>query len=203
MVSLAKVARCYVPDPPKLDPTDSKERHAALIAAWYEGAHFAALGKRCWSFGRGGVKKSRWFPLLLKAAEAFVERDIAPAAWLEWSFGVWAEHMKPKGTPLAVGWVLAPERIRKPRGWHSNQEGDSTERRLVVVPAAAELMRRQRDMQDDLTASAPVTDDDVRQIVSRHFSPGEHTRLVEVAQREAESMQADLRSRAHNGGWVW
>lgn len=202
-VDVDKVARCVVPAMPTLDPLDTTERHASLVVAWYKHAFQLVFGKACWVFGRGHVTESRYYRLVREACEAFVERDIAPAAWILWSMRQWKDSPQGQRIDAPPNFVLHPTRIRQPRGWHSGEGASAAIKRLLRVDAARELSLAQLAMRDAIVSRIPLTADEVRAIVDEFFPLDLHTTLTNKARAEAEAMSAELASRVYAGKWVW
>jgi hypothetical protein len=195
------IAPCIVPDPPMLDSEESAERHAQLLANWYSGAVEQATGKKCWAFARGPACKSKHFKTLKAAARLFIEHDIAPAAWIAFSFSVWEQHSDDAEPP--IGWVFGASRIEERRGWfHSvaSRYGGGVQ---MYVPAAMELMRAHVALRLAVRRARPMTSEELVAIVERMLPLQKREALARKASAEAEQKRAELACDIANGKWVW
>jgi hypothetical protein len=196
-----EIARCVVPNPPLLDPRASPEQHARILARWYTGIAERRTGKTCWSFRGKPLERSRYFGALQSAAKAMVEHEIAPAAWIAWSFDVWEHREKDKLPPPSM--VFSAKRIEERRGWFRSCAVDYSGGQQVYVPAARELMQRQAQMRNALARERPRNTEAVLAVVAKYFPIRLRERLIHDAKQQAEAEQERMTVAVAEGKWVW
>lgn len=192
-----------IPSPPLLRAEDSESTHVNLLAMWYEGAVWAAYGKRSWIFRYGGMR-SRWKPLLVAASKVCMEHDIRPAAWCRFSMSVYqtrvnVESKKPPTPP----YVFSVKRIEKQRGWFKSEITGYAGNRVVYTPTARVLMKKQAQLKSKIAQVYPRNDNDLKRVVESVLSVDEHSKLVDTIKQEAYELTRDLRSQAESGRWIW
>ena len=200
------VAPAITPEPPLLRADDTDKRRETFLAATWASAYEARFGRKDWTF-RGRGKRSKIVkhrPVLLAAAAMFVEHEIAPAAWLGFSFDVWgAKQHDLKPPPIA--WAYNADRIEKRRGWFRSEGASQYKGGLAMTtPGLRSLRKRYASMQSRLLSlrGDPPTDAQVLAVVEKYFPSGLYDVLVDKARDEALEQQERLRHRAAAGDWL-
>jgi hypothetical protein len=202
-VSVSAVARVATPPPPRLDAREPAERHAYLLAKWYEGAVRSRMGREPGVFKRfrRGVAESPFMPLLSEAAAKFIEEDIAPAAWCAFSVDVWRMAGQKSAPP--VKWVFAAKRIEERAGWYRRESESYSGGRLLYTDTARDFMRRQANLRDALHVQAPRTETELRALVAHYFPAGLYDELLAALRAEATVLNDELVNVVSLGEWVW
>lgn len=180
------------PPPPKLDPRASPLEHAQTLAASYRGAverRYPELG-RCYFGTRGKLENYKDYKTLLAAAEALLEQEFPPTAWMLFSIDVWLFYMgeKAKGPPT-VAWAYSTARIRERADWFESEAGMYAGGQMYVGEEHKGLLAVYRQMQLELLRSRPKTSLEVCAIVDRFFPGDTFDQWVERAKREAARQQ--------------
>lgn len=197
---------------PRPFPTElSDEECAEILARLYVNLFRARTGERCWSVStkRDDLRRSKSWPQLLEAVDAMRAEQIAPAAWLAWSFDVWTSMGVSRAKrPPPLAWAVSTTRIGKHLGWYRG-EGYENEaaiggNRMVWGPASKELDTRWRTLTrrlDDLGGRA-LDEAAVHAEVDAAFPEGlKHARRR--AQDEADANQRHIERAVAAGEWVW
>lgn len=200
-ITVTDSAGVKVPCPPLLRAEDSPERCAFLLSRWYVGAIQARTGQHCYAFSRGPIQRSKHYSVLVRAAQAFIANEIAPAAWCAFSLQVWQEH-KP-GTFPPVRWVFSTSRIEQREGWFRREAEDWEAGRIMLTSSGRKLLERQAAMRRALAVVASDDAEGTAKIVRRFFPRDSFNALLQAAQDEAAEQERDIRSRTASGDWVW
>lgn len=207
-----------VPSPPKLDPDDPIERQVFLLAEWYRGAVHAKYGVRPF-LGRGPLTPtSKHWKTLARIAPLFVEHDIAPAAWVAVSLGLYEEHARKlieekasakKGRKKkrvsfpALGWVYSMSRMTASRWQYRQHGGDFQGSTVQYTPACRALMVGLQRLRDLVDFERPQTAEHARRLVDQAFPDEGHDELLARAKAESRAAQADILHGVACGRWMW
>lgn len=214
MPTIANLKPVIVPAPPPLPLARSLGEQVEFVAATWEHAvaHRFSNGKACGTFRRrGGVLGSDYFDLLADSTGLFVEQEIAPAAWLAFSFDVWESYSeKPKRRngktrkPPPLKWVFERSRFEERSGWFRNALGSMTlGGQVIFVQSYRELMRRHAAMRFALLKLSAPTNAEVSLVVDCYFPNGLYSELVSKAETESAKLRERFALRAARGEWLW
>jgi hypothetical protein len=184
-----------------------------LAATWEQAVSHRYLGgKACGTFRRrGGVLGSEHFDMMVEAAGCMLEHEIAPAAWLAFSFDVWDEQQCKNGKgrrrklkPPPLTWAYSPDRLNARRGWFRTALANLVlGGQLTFLPAHRELVGRHARMRAALLRMQNPTNTEVAAVVARFFPDGCYAQLAERACNESKAQQVKLKRRAARGEWIW
>lgn len=198
---LGQLGGVVVPEPPLLNPEDTRERHAFLLSSWFtEGLHHA-YGKRPWVFGRCAITDHKYFPMLCLAARAFQAHAIPPAAWIAFSIDVWRQHNTSDFPPAT--WVFSAKRIEERRAWFRQECTAYLGKDVSLSPSARALAVLRDRLMRALREEFVETDAHARRVVDRYLPEERCAHLQARARQETRDLNADLRRRMHLGKWVW
>ena len=201
-VIVMRIANCQIPNPPLLNPDDSPERHAQLLANWYTDAVEKITKQRCFTFHKTSAVKSKFLPLLLRAASDFIEHEIEPAAWIGYMIDSWVEeHGKDVAPPITF--VLGTKNIGARKAGFFRCAIDYSGGRQIYVPPARELMELQEGMRNTFRRENPAMGAETEALVARFFPGNYFEELCERAKKEAAEKRLEIRTAAFNGRWVW
>ena len=195
-----------VPAAPLLDPAQPTTHTAMLVWKWLSSAIDDLDLKRPALLGRRDqllTTRHKLWPVFAAAAEAFAERQIAPAAWFDyWLSEHAASGKSDKDPPILM--FLNERLLRQPAGWHTRLAGYGGARSMYI-PEVRHLLRAQQLLRYQLlrryqeVVANPAL---LSELVEAVF-PGGVARTVERASKRVEEMQAVLNEDAMTGGWVW
>jgi hypothetical protein len=203
-VSLSTVARVEIPDPPLFHENELPARRVYLLARWYEGVYQAEFKKACWTFKseKVHISKSKWAPLLEKAAELMMAKDIRAAAWIRFSFAVWKNTMK-KSTPPPISFVFNLSRIDGSSGWYRSEYESYSGGKLVFSTLARSFMESYYAMQRDFRSLPADAGDDAILAIVNHRFPGGHQVWLDLVKEESARLRQDMLDRLSCGDWIW
>jgi hypothetical protein len=198
-----------VPDPPKLDPRMDEGAKVRLVALAFRAAVEAQYpGKRCFLLAKVSPKSKFW-RMLVTAAEKLEEYGIAPMAWCVWSVRRWyliRTHLPGyvKGAPVSqppIPFVLSAKKIE--------ERCAEEEKRYVVTDSAVggraivgkthkSLLVRYGEMR-----SAIVSGSTRAAAVAKFFPGSLYDDMVDAARAEAVEIRSRLESDAARGRMIW
>ncbi len=142
LVTTVMMATPRVPSPPPLS-VDLNDGEAALrLVRYFRGAVESRTGEPCFILARCDVQRSRFFRVLVEAAEVFREQEVPPAAWAAFSCDVWAHYSAKRRKTPPLNWVFAANRINDRLGWFRREQGSYSGGRLVFPEEHCDLLRR-------------------------------------------------------------
>lgn len=193
-----------IPAPKLLQPEMTPQQRVKCLATAYR----AVLKRRygitsTYMLGSAALEAHKDYPKLEALGAQMLEAQVAPLAWVLFSFDIWTH------TPLGEGKRTSPPTkwVWSKKRWKEQQERFQEERYHSVearcAPEAQSLWTDWRCMWLDLMQSAPSTRDAVAAIVDRWF-PGEtfETRL-QRARSQTWAHQARVDREVAEGGWPW
>lgn len=190
-----------IPLPPTLDEEATPIERAKKLADAFRGAIASRFpGHRDFTFRNGAVAKSKHMPLLLKAAEFMLEREIAPSAWAAWSVDIWKQYTTDKKPP-PVAWVFGSKRLIERRGWFEAEEGSYCGGTAQLGPKRDALMKRYMMMRYAIQNARAWNNPGP--IVARFFPDDLFARMVEDAKAESATKTHELRTAADCGAFFW
>lgn len=137
------------------------------------------------------------YEVLARGAELLIEHDLAPALWVAWSID---GHEKHAGTHLAkTSWVFNEDRITKFRAIFRGEISGYAAGVLVPGVCFQDLSKRYFAMRRDLLNS----NEDIDEIVDKHFPGRLYKKLVASAKAEAETMLSNFRASIERGEYIW
>ncbi len=211
-----------VPPPPLLDAGADDEVWFKQIAKAWRGTTMAFFGgnaKDAWIFKKQldlirrkrteknaeKITKSKHYQMLLDAGAKFIEHDISPAAWIAFSFDVWAEYGDgDTERPPPPKWVFGTKRIDDRRGWFRNAADEYRGGKVFFSPPHKALIRRHTTMRRDLR-KLPVDAEQTRveAVVEKHFPNNMHELLTARAVEATREMNTQLEKFLADGEWLW
>lgn len=192
-----------VPDPPLLDAALDVHQRAIVLVNTYRRVVENRTKQRCFAFARGVLSQSKHYPLLVKAAEALIEREIPPAAWIAWSIDTAAATAADRGVPFKLPpltVIFSPKAIRTPRGWFTRIGPNYAGGRVVIGRGQRTLFERYARMRADIDREGAW--DDPATIVRRHFPEG-YDQAVATVKAEIVATQKHLQERVAAGEVFW
>jgi hypothetical protein len=187
-----------LPEPPTLPKESTDEERAERLAQTYQ-AVCRARYDVVWRYRRGAIARSKHFKMLRATGAYFVEKDIAPAAWVSWSFEVWRSMGNTKPPP--IGWVFGMKRVEERRGWFSSEASSHGGGQLVDVPARRELVARWYALRMAILREGAWLDPSA--LVARYFPGKTWDRMARRAKLDAEATKNRLRAEADAGEFLW
>lgn len=202
------VPLAVVPAPRKLREPDPV-RAAKILAAVYRGAVERFWpGRPCFVLARGDVSKSRYFKLLVSAAETLRENgercsEMSPAAWVAFSCEAW-RAMGKSGGPPPLSFVFSAFRLAERWGWfEADFLGRYEGSRVVVGPLHRRLMEDWRAMSASIVAERPKDRLALGHVVERFFPGRSWEDRVRAVGREAAASQAAIDQAIARGAYPW
>jgi hypothetical protein len=184
-----------IPHPPRLSPDASTELAAREIARAYAGAYEASTGKPCWAARR--PERTKNWALLLAAAEFIRDADVPPAAWVAWSFDVWA---KKTGRPPPISWVFSVRRLGDRFDWFSHDHYDEIGGTIVAGPKEKGMFQRYTALLEAIDREGAHAD--AAPLVARYFPEGWDAAVAAV-EREIRQTRERLETQLADGAWLW
>jgi hypothetical protein len=194
------IAPATLPSPPLLDEKMGDLERADMLAVAFRAAAESRFGGRCWAFRGGPLMRSKFYSLLVDAAQTLLDLEFSPAAWCAFSCDVWKKHADERGRKVKhppVQWVFNASRIVERRGWFRAEEDNYAGGRIIYGPKHKALLGRYALMRAELLRRQ----EPVATIVARYFPNWERT-ITDVRAEVAE-LQQDLRARAERGEFLW
>ena len=187
------------PGPPKLDPDEPDRARALLLVRLYRACAERRFKKPSFPLGRVDVQKSKHYAAILECARALLDHDVAPAAWVAFSFDVWRDHSSAEGAKKAppLRWVFSASRVSERAGWFASEESSYCGGRAKFGPSHNELIRRHAAMRAESARTSP------QEAAAKYFPDGLFERLVAEARVESRREQARLREAVARGEWIW
>lgn len=221
VVRLAKV-----PAPPLLDAERDAEGRAKQLARIYHQAidarYLRTSKAACGTFWgvlnsisrskssrpqREKLHRSRYFKMLVAAAEALIEHGIPPAAWISFALDIWQKYddaSRDITQPPMPMYILSPKQIGRWRGWFWSEGGAHLGGKLLFTDTYKELLARYTDLQRDLRALPEAVDQvKIYDTVEQHFPGDDYDVLVETSNAEAKHLQERIREMRRRGEWLW
>lgn len=196
-----------LPAAPLLDPDASRDERTMHVWRLIEGALKSYKFKRPVCMGYASTPfnaKHKFYGVVAKAGDAFLERGLSPAAWLDYWFNEHANGDYKAREPNLV-FILSDTMIRQPQGWHTRLNGYADGRILYLPEVRSLLVRQQlvrRTIERRLRDGLPCGKEDLRAVFRQHFPDGfavETQRARERAADAQEVLLADVR----NACWLW
>jgi len=202
--SKAIVEPAYTHSPPQLS-ADADDRGVAwsLLLA-FRGAFEVVFHYPPLNYFTDPAHLSRWrgFGSLSAAGRLLRERGIAPVVWVMWSLDAWNSYVA-KGAPT-LGWVFSMNRIEKhtaDRAWFCSEASGYGASRAIFGPGLRALLHRYKRMRTELLVTK--TEEEVREIVQKHFPGDAYNDMVQVARAETQGIEAGIREAISRGEYVW
>lgn len=201
-----QVPMVRVPGPPLLDARLGPQRRRSTLARWFKAALVSRFGAKAKGAGSGFARSPKIVKLLDEAADAFIEHEIAPAAWAAWCCDVsmrlfQADTTKPK--PPTIFWVYSKRWIAERVEWFEH-EADTIGGRMIATPAHDQLTRVWYAMDRELRLERAITREAQDKIIAKHFPEDTYRDLVEQAHSQTAKMQDAINSLARSGDkWLW
>jgi len=200
---MSLLGAAIVPDPPLLDASLDDLQRATLLVKIYRQVVENRTKERCFAFSRGALSQSKHYGMIVKAAKAFIERGISPAAWIAWCIDTAKHNAEERGEdfklpPLTV--IFSAKSIKTPRGWFSRIAPSYAGGRVVVG-------RKQRSLFDRYSRMRLALDQEnawksPEPVIARFFPDGYDQAVADV-KAEIVATQAQLRSRVAAGEIFW
>ena len=141
------------PAPPRILVDNPPEVRARILANAYRGYLEHETGVTSFAFRRGDITATKHYYALVNAAEALRIHDIAPIAWVRFSWDVWVKCAR-KASGIStppIAWMFSLKRISEAGaegGWFETSHYSSeTQPRTVFGPAHKEAHKRWTLMQ--------------------------------------------------------
>lgn len=193
-----------IPAPKRLEPASSPQQRVKHLAAAYR-----AVLKRRYSItskymlGSAALESHKDYPKLEALSALMLEANVAPLAWVLFSFDAWTHTPMGEGkrTSPPAKWVWSKKRWKDQQDRFQEERYQSVEVRCSAT--ATQLWIDWRVMWLELMQVAPMTRDGVAEIVDRWF-PGEsfEERLTRARTQTWED-QARVDREVAAGGWPW
>ena len=192
-----------IPPPPQIPNDATESERAAILAQCYRAAVTNVLGRRCYSFARGDIAKSKPYKTLVTASRLLEKYKTAPLAWSMWSCGVWKKWKGSSKNP-PITWVYGMPRIDGKIDVFNREYVDSSAR-SVLTQSHRVLLNRYTEMTVELTKleNLGATEQQRKQVVDTYFPDGMYWRLVDRINSERDSYQQAINVRINRGEWVW
>lgn len=200
---MSLLGAAIVPDPPLLDAALDDLQRATLLVKVYRQVVENRAKERCFAFSRGALSQSKHYGTIVKAAKAFIERGISPAAWIAWCIDTAKQNAEERGEdfklpPLTL--IFSAKSIKTPRGWFSRIAPSYAGGRVVIGRKQRSLfdryarMRLALDQENAWKSPEPV--------IARFFPDGYDQAVADV-KAEIVATQAQLRARVAAGEIFW
>lgn len=202
-------AMLSVPAAPLLNPTEPIEVRTMKTFQWFVNG-IQAYGLRWPSvagrFGAALSKGTKTWKIFAKAAQAFTDREIPPAAWFAYWFDKHLQHCRDTNTDSTINAIefLAEQTILRPLGWHARISGFCFDR-LEATEAGKAFLNNQARMHAALrvAVSEGCCSEELFRDICALFFPDTVERELERVKIEAMQKSQALFELAKNGGWVW
>ena len=204
MPRLPTFEAAVVPHPPLLSTDCTLDECVAVMLRTYAGAYRAVTGEVAWSVRSVQAAKTEYskstLRLLRDAARALRQAEIAPAAWVAWSFDFWCRTKAYTGHPPALGWTFSPGRITERQAWFTSSGAGQSGGAHVTGLRERDLARRWFAL--GLLVDRERAWEDASPVVARVFPEG-FDEAVRAVEREVTEAKARLAQRVAGGEWVW
>ena len=222
-LDLRTVQRIWIAAMPRL-PSEMKPRaRVEFLMTTYLNALEKWHGKQwgkvlAWKKQRDEVPYLKWphRAKLEACAEALIEAELSPAAWMVHAAVQWDKVQEKKGnvddrgasrTPVPFASVWSPDRIVREQGWAREQHSREV---LETSPHTESIRNIQRSVRQAIEVDA-ITHDGVEDFVVS-LLPGVTSaaefidvwdRLVNAVKKRVSSEQDSVRRKASEGAWLW
>ncbi len=207
-----------VPGPPLLDPQATQDANAAVVARAMQTV--ARLNDI-----RVGKPSPALKRLASNAVPFFLKGQIAPLAWIAFSYDTWAYARKNAGTiggwsstpseqivrsrklprlpPTA--WILQPKRFAAKASFFGWYDEKFRTRPMLRSKALNSLLKRFDHMISDLQSVRveDVTRDFVIEAVECSFPDDDFRRMISAARKDCARMRQKLLDQIDEGVWIW
>lgn len=200
--ALGYIAPLVVPEPQRLSPGLTEPERVERLAAAYRAVLYRRHGLRSRYLTRSRADGHPHYPRLVQLARALLEGNVAPLAWVLFSFDRWLlSPLGEQGHPPKSGWVWSPKRWKDQKQQEALAEARYDAPEYRSSPLAATLYTDWRMMWVELIQKAPETREQLLEVVERAF-PGETwERRLAAARRQTREMQQKIDEEISQGGW--
>lgn len=190
-----------VPPPALLPETATYREAVEILAAFYRGALEERFNLKS-AFGYGDVRNMKNYKKFCTTVDAMYRLKIAPAAWVLFSFDVWAEYSVTDGPPTAV-WTFSVSRVESKAVWFQDWVGRYKGGRSYFAEEHIKLVRTWRSMWDELMILRPNDRPGLVAIVEKHFLGDSYEKAVKTAQDSSRRLEQYLIDAINKGRMVW
>jgi len=212
------IAPARVPPPPQLPEYLDDEELCYALARAYRSASTNRTGRRCWLWAKGDPRHWKDFELLVAAGKRLRELEVAPGAWIAWSFDMWKDEIASEAKPSKKPSKPGKRRRRAKRGsfpspkfcfslkhindhfkWFRSEENQYEGGRTIFGERQRALMQRYDDMR-----RAVIHDGLSLADAAEKFFPGDsYEREVEAVREEVVENREKLVRQAWEGKFLW
>lgn len=180
----------------------SDDDAVAMLARAYRGAVERSFRTASMFMLRGVAREHKDFARLELAARLMREAEIAPAAWVLFSFSVWREFSGRSGPP-PVSFVFSQKRLAERLEWFEQERDRWSSGQMLVTREHRTLAEDHHAMWRELLAYTPDTREGVRVVVERWFPGDSWERRVADARAVASRLQREVEQQVALGCVLW
>ena len=176
----------HVPAAPRLSPSDTPERHAALLRDWYVAVCerlYPGDRKTVWAVKNKPTQRTRHHARFVAFARACLDLDVRPAAWIHFVASQWRHMGHDKAPPVMA--VFSTKRIAAEAKTYDEDGRACACDRLTAT--ATEYMLREKRENLGLVA----------------FPHEARIALLDAIRAEVSAEQAQVDADIEHGKWVW
>lgn len=196
------VPPAMVPNPPLLPENVTGKDSVLWLLKAYRGAIESRYKKRCFVLAKGDVTKSKYYRLLLEAANTLRDMEMSPAAWITWSVDFWRQYVERPSFP-GLAWVFSQKRMADREGWFKHEDGCYSDSRAIYNDYAVELLNRYSKMQGELRRVGTSNPIAVSEVVQRWFPGNFYAELVQQARDRSAEDQRLMNQQVKRGEYIW
>lgn len=197
----------FYPAAPKLQQNATAKENAAMLRDAYSSAAHVLLR-------RAGIKTARrpvlhvlkTHRMMASAAHAMLDSDVAPIAWVTWSFARWNKQRKEDGRPPEAPparWVFNPVRIKSQHGFFKQEiPSQMSGRHVLFTPLLQRLRWDHGAMINHLRKYPDLTPELARRVAAAYFPDG-FEEALNATMTEHKQIQETMTEEARGGAYVW
>ena len=195
--------------PPRGKMTEARNAMAERLRRVYRNVCKAKTKNQRAAYFPRSHASQRW---LGEAGRLMGLHEIAPIAWIAWSFDQFNEAIRERAIlkgrtheaePPPPSWVFSSKRLQIKRGWFRQCIGDTfAGGQTHETPLRRALVDRYWRMIRDMRADPDMSEQKARAAVGRAF-PGGYDAALAAANEEVVRIRGELRKSVEDGVFVW